>query len=203
MELNIVNSKEVLNISEELMSEGFNEGMIHEVVTSYLVNARSGTKAQKSRSEVRGGGIKPWRQKGTGRARAGTIRSPIWRTGGVTFAAKPRTYKAKVNKKVYKKAMRSILAELIRQERLTIIQDLALKTHKTSEFKKEYKDLIANKESRLFIVSEIEENLYYATRNLCDLFVIDAFEANPYDLVAFDKVVITVDAFNQLQERIK
>ena len=166
MELQIIgkNSKNI-EVAESVFSCEFNEALIHQVVTAYLSAARAGTKAQKNRAAVRGGGIKPWRQKGTGRARAGTIRSPIWRKGGVTFAAQPRSYDQKVNKKMYRGALRSIISELIRAERLVIIESFTLETPKTKDFIKKLDTLNLN--DRLLIITEtVEENLYLAARNL-------------------------------------
>src|SRR3990167_7631829 len=137
MELQLANSKKKIAVSDEVFSTPFNEPLIHQVVTAYLAGERAGTKAQKTRAEVSGGGIKPWRQKGTGRARAGSIRSPIWRKGGVTFAAKPRNYTQKVNKKMYSGAMRSILSELLRQERLVVVDSISLEQPKTKALLKQ------------------------------------------------------------------
>jgi large subunit ribosomal protein L4 len=139
MELTITGSGQGITVSEATFAKDFNEALVHQVVVAYMAAGRQGTKAQKTRSEVRGGGKKPWRQKGTGRARAGTIRSPIWRSGGVTFAAKPRSYEQKVNRKMYRAAMRSILSELVRQERLIVVDDFSIDTPKTKAFTAKFK----------------------------------------------------------------
>lgn len=165
MELQVSGSEKKLEVNEVVFGCDYNEPLIHQVVTSYLNAGRAGTKAQKTRSEVRGGGIKPWRQKGTGRARAGTIRSPLWRKGGVTFAAKPRSYEQKVNKKMYRGAIRSILSELIRMERLVIVDALTLETPKTKSFI-DMLDKLQIKQTVLIITNAVEENLYLASRNL-------------------------------------
>src|SRR5690554_7723874 len=163
MELKTNTGSAVTN-SDEAFGREFNKSLVHQVITAYMAGARQGTKAQKSRAEVRGGGIKPWRQKGTGRARSGTSSSPIWRAGGVTFAAKPRSFEQKVNKKMYRAAMQSILSELIRQERLVVADTFAVDTHKTKEFVAKLKELEL---SNVLIVSdEVNENLYLAARNV-------------------------------------
>src|SRR5579872_7175862 len=144
MELQLINSTKKVKLPEEIFNCDFKEALIHQAVTSYLSSGRSGTHAQKTRAEVSGGGIKPWRQKGTGRARAGTIRSPLWRKGGVIFAAKPRSYKQKMNKKAYRLAICSILSELIRQDRFAILESFAVETHKTKDFLKTLNELLKN-----------------------------------------------------------
>lgn len=202
MELNIIGSDEKYTLTSDILSQPYNENLIHQVVTSYLVNSRAGTKAQKTRSEVSGGGAKPWRQKGTGRARAGTTRSPIWRKGGVTFAAKPREYNQKVNKKAYLAAIRSMLSELNRLGRLQIVEDIELESNKTSGFKEKYSNLL-NLKSVLLITEQLTENLYLASRNLPEIEVIDVCEVNPYDLLSFDNVTLTRAAIKVLEERLK
>jgi len=192
-------------VAEGVFACAFNEPLIHQVVTAYLSAGRAGTKAQKTRAEVRGGGIKPWRQKGTGRARAGTTRSPIWRKGGVTFAAKPRSYDQKVNKKMYRGALRSIISELIRAERWLVVESFSLDTLKTKEFMKKI-DLLKlfNINDRLLIITEaVEENLYLATRNLSTIEVRDVAAVDPVTLVGSEKVLITVAALKQLEELLK
>ncbi len=203
MELQVIGKKSKnIEVAEGVFACAFNEPLIHQVVTAYLSAARAGTKAQKNRSAVSGGGIKPWRQKGTGRARAGTIRSPIWRKGGVTFAAQPRSYDQKVNKKMYRGALRSILSELIRAERLSIVESFELETLKT-------KDLITklnalNMGDNLLIITEtVEENLYLAARNLANIDVRDVAAVDPVALVGSEKVLITVAALKQLEELLK
>ncbi len=203
MELQLVGEKSKnIEVADDVFSCAFNEPLIHQVVTAYLSSGRAGTKAQKNRSAVSGGGIKPWRQKGTGRARAGTIRSPLWRKGGVTFAAQPRSYDQKINKKMYRGALRSILSELIRAERLFIIESLALETHKTKDFIAKLKDL--NLTDRLLVIAEsVEENLYLASRNLINIDVRDVAAVDPASLVGSEKVLITVAALKQLEELLK
>lgn len=178
----------------------FKEDLVHQVVTAYLAGARQGTKAQKTRAEVSGGGIKPWKQKGTGRARAGTTRGPIWRKGGVTFAAKPRDFSQKVNKKMYKNAMRSILAELARQGRLLVVEDFTVATSKTKELLKKLNDV--GLKDVLIVTDSVDGNLYLASRNLYKIAVSDVAGVNPVALVGFDKIMITVPALTQLEEKL-
>ena len=191
---------ETLQVSDAVFAAEFNESLVHQVVTAYMAGARSGTKAQKTRSDVRGGGAKPFRQKGMGRARAGTIRSPIWRSGGVTFAARPRDYSQKVNRKMYQGALRSILSELVRQERLIGIDDFTVSAPKTKELVGKLNELGM---SEVLIVSvEPDENLYLAARNLHKVDVCDVSEVEPVSLVAFDKILITKAALERLEERL-
>ncbi len=203
MELQITGAKsKKIEVAENVFACAFNEPLIHQVVTAYLSAGRAGTKAQKNRSAVSGGGIKPWRQKGTGRARAGTIRSPIWRKGGVTFAAQPRSYEQKVNKKMYRGALRSIISELIRAERLLIVDSFTLETPKTKDFIKKLDTL--KLAGRVLIVTEaVEENLYLAARNLADVDVRDVFSLDPASLVGSEKVLFTVAALKQFEELLK
>ncbi|EWM38550.1 50S ribosomal protein L4, partial [Vibrio parahaemolyticus] len=163
MEL-MVKGADALTVSETTFGREFNEALVHQVVVAYAAGARQGTRAQKTRSEVSGGGAKPWRQKGTGRARAGTIRSPIWRTGGVTFAAKPQDHSQKVNKKMYRGAMKSILSELVRQERLIVVDNFSVEAPKTKELVAKLKELELT--DALIVTSEVDENLFLAARNL-------------------------------------
>ena len=176
----------------------FNEDLVHQIVVAYMAGGRAGTKAQKNRSAVRGGGSKPWRQKGTGRARAGTIRSPLWRSGGKTFAAEPRDHSQKVNRKAYRAGMAAILAELLRQERLVVIDDITVTEPKTSQLVgllKPYAD------DRTLIVSEqIDENLYLASRNLSQVAVSDVAGLDPVALVGTDRVLITAAAMQRVEE---
>lgn len=185
-----------VQVPDTIFAAPYNEALIHQVVTAYMATARSGSKAQKTRSEVSGGGAKPWRQKGTGRARAGTSRSPIWRSGGVTFAAKPRSYRQKVNRKMYRAAMRSILSELVRQERLMVVEEFSVATPKTKDFQAK----IANYqlERGMVVVDQLEENLWLASRNLPRVHVLEVSALNPVDLISMDKVVITQAALNQI-----
>ncbi len=189
-------------VSDDVFAKDFNEALIHQVVTAYLAGARQGTRAHKNRSDVSGGGKKPWRQKGTGRARAGTIRSPLWRSGGKTFAIKgTQDHSQKVNKKMYRGAMCSILSELIRQERLVVVEELALSQRKT----KDMVALLGNlgiEERVLIIDGSMNENLYYSARNIPNVYVIDSHEMNPVDLIRFDKVVMTKAALQQVEEKL-
>lgn len=202
MDLNVkaASGSQTVQVSDSVFGAPFNEALIHQVVTAYLAAARAGTKAQKTRSEVRGGGAKPFRQKGTGRARAGTIRSPLWRSGGVTFAARPRNYEQKVNRKMYRGAMRSILSELVRQERLISVGELTLGTPKTKDMVAMMKDM--GLDNCLFVVENLDENLYLASRNLRGVAITDSTDVDPVSLLAFDKVVMTVDAMKRVEERL-
>ena len=184
--------------SEATFARDYNEALIHQVVTAYLAGARQGTRAQKNRSAVAGGGKKPWRQKGTGRARAGTIRSPIWRSGGVTFAATPQDHSQKVNKKMYRSAMRSILSELARSERLVVVENMSLEQPKTKLLVEELKGY--GLENVLIVASEVDQNLYLASRNLHKVDVRDVEGVDPVSLIAHEKVVITVDAVKKFEE---
>jgi large subunit ribosomal protein L4 len=172
--------------------------LIHQVVVAYMAAGRSGTKAQKTRDEVRGGGIKPWKQKGSGRARAGSIRSPIWRGGGVTFAAKPRDYSQKVNKKMYKGAIRSIFAELLRQDRLLLVENFSIPSNKTKDLIKKLKDL--QLDHVLIITDQVDTNLYLASRNLEKVGVRDTSGVDPVSLISFDKILLTVPALKKIEE---
>ena len=198
MELVLKDAQSALEVSEATFGREFNEALVHQVVVAFGAGARQGSKAQKTRSEVRGGGAKPWRQKGTGRARAGTIRSPIWRSGGVTFAAKPQDHSQKVNKKMYRGAIQSILSELVRQDRLIVVEKFTVDAPKT-------KDLIAKLDALelkdvLIVTSEVDENLFLAARNLYKVDVRDVQGIDPVSLIAFEKVLITADAVKQLEE---
>ena len=197
MEL-MVKGADALTVSETTFGRDFNEALVHQVVVAYAAGARQGTRAQKTRSEVSGGGAKPWRQKGTGRARAGTIRSPIWRTGGVTFAAKPQNHSQKVNKKMYRGAMKSILSELVRQERLIVVDNFSVEAPKTKDLVAKLKDLELN--DVLIVTSEVDENLFLAARNLYKVDARDVAGIDPVSLIAFDKVLMTADAVKQVEE---
>ena len=186
-----------LNVADAVFAADFNEPLIHQVLTTYLAGARAGTKAQLARSEVRGGGKKPWRQKGTGRARAGTIRSPLWRSGGVTFAAKLRDHSKKVNKKMYRGAMRSILSELVRQKRLVCVDSFDVDKSKTKLVKEKLEQL--GLEEVLIITNELSENLYLGVRNLPKVNVVDTGEIDPYSLIGFEKVLITQPALEKVE----
>ena len=202
MDLNVQagGASEMLQVSDTVFSADYNEALIHQVVTAYMAGARSGTKAQKNRSDVSGGGAKPWRQKGMGRARAGTIRSPIWRSGGVTFAARPRDYTQKVNRKMYRAALRSILSELLRQERLIVVSELTVSAPKTKELAGKLNQL--GVEEVLIVVDQPDENLYLAARNLRNVEVRDVHDIDPLSLVGFDKIVMSSDAIKKLEARL-
>ena len=187
-----------VELSETAFGRQFNEALVHQVVTAYLAGARQGTRAQKTRAEVSGGGIKPWRQKGTGRARAGSIRSPIWRSGGRAFAAKPQDWSQKVNRKMYRGAMQCILAELIRQERLILVEELSVSGPKTKELIAKLNDLGAPR--ALIVTKEVDENLYLAARNIPHVNVLGTNEVDPVSLIAFDKVIMSVEAAKQFEE---
>ncbi len=189
-----------MQVSDAVFGADFKEALIHQVVTAYLAGARAGTKAQKTRSQVSGGGKKPWRQKGTGRARSGTTRSPIWRKGGVTFAAVPRSYDQKVNRKMYRGALRSILSELLRQDRLIVVDDFAVAEPKTKALLAKLGELGAT--DALIVVEQPDENLYLAGRNLYAVDVRDVAELDPVSLVAFDKVIMSKGAVQKLGERL-
>ncbi len=199
MELNLVAGGTV-EVSDQTFGREFNEALIHQVVTAYLAGARQGTRAQKTRSEVAGGGRKPWRQKGTGRARAGTTRSPIWRSGGVTFAAKPQNFSQKVNKKMYRAAMQSIWSELVRQDRLVVTDKLGIDAPKTK--------VLADKLSTmdlsdvLIITGEVSNALQLSARNLPNVDVRDTDAIDPVSLISFEKVLVTVDALKVIEEQL-
>jgi large subunit ribosomal protein L4 len=197
MEL-MVKGADALTVSETTFGRDFNEALVHQVVVAFAAGARQGTRAQKTRSEVSGGGAKPWRQKGTGRARAGTIRSPIWRTGGVTFAAKPQDHSQKVNKKMYRGAMKSILSELVRQERLIVVDNFSVEAPKTKELVAKLKELELS--DVLIVTGEVDENLFLAARNLYKVDARDVAGVDPVSLIAFDKVLMTADAVKQVEE---
>ncbi len=190
--------KEKISLSEDTFGREFNESLVHQTVVSYLAGSRQGTVKQKTRSEVSGGGRKPWRQKGTGRARAGTIRSPIWRSGGVTFAARPRDYSKKVNRKMYRGAMKCILSELVRQDRLVVVDNFDVDSHKTKGLVSKLNDF--NLENVLIVADEVTENLYLAARNLHHVDVLDAAGLDPVSLIGFEKVLVTVPALKKIEE---
>ena len=198
MELVMKDAQGALQVSETTFGREFNEALIHQVVVAYANGARQGPRAQKSRSEVSGGGKKPWRQKGTGRARAGSIRSPIWRSGGVTFAARPQDHSQKVNKKMYRAALQSILSELVRQERLIVVEQFAIDAPKTKDLVAKLKGLELN--DVLIVTPEVDENLFLAARNLYKVDVRDVTGLDPVSLIAFDKVLMTAEAVKQIEE---
>ncbi len=187
-----------VSVSDVAFAREFNEDLVHQVVTAYLAGGRQGTRAQKNRAAVRGGGAKPWRQKGTGRARAGTRSSPIWRSGGVTFAAQPQDHSHKVNKKMYRAALQSIMSELARQERLIVVEELVVEQPKTKELVSQLNGL--GLENVLIIADEVNENLYLASRNLHKVDVRDVAGIDPVSLIAYDKVMVTVPALKKFEE---
>ncbi|MFC3152117.1 50S ribosomal protein L4 [Litoribrevibacter euphylliae] len=198
MELNITGAEGTVQVSDVAFGREYNEALIHQVVTSYLAGARQGTRAQKTRSEVSGGGKKPWRQKGTGRARAGTIRSPIWVGGGKAFAAKPQDHSQKVNKKMYRAALQSIVSELVRQERLVVVNEVACEKPKTKELLGKLTEL--NLDNVLIVSENVEQNLYLASRNLVGVEVLDVAGIDPVSLIAHEKVLVTVPALKKIEE---
>lgn len=189
-----------VDVAEAAFGAEFNEALVHQVVTAYLAGSRKGSKAQKNRSEVRGGGAKPWRQKGTGRARAGTIRSPIWVGGGRTFAAKPRDFSQKVNKKMYQAALRSVLSELVRQDRLVIVEKLKIKSPKTKLLAEKLKEL--DLDNVLILTEVFSEKLFLAARNMPNVGICDAIAIDPVVLIRFEKVLITLPALKLIEERL-
>ncbi|MDD5579070.1 MAG: 50S ribosomal protein L4 [Methylobacter sp.] len=198
--LNEQDSAGQMEVAEAIFGQSFNETLVHQLVTRYLAGTRAGTKAQKTRSDVSGGGSKPWRQKGTGRARSGTIRSPIWRTGGVAFAARPRSYDQKLNKKMFRVGIRSILSELLRQDRLVVSSDIFPATPKTKELSEKLKNIDAKR--ILIVVNTVDANLALASRNIPYVEVIEAANLSPVLLVSADKVIATPDALKQIEERL-
>jgi len=197
MQLAVTGGKKI-KVSDATFGRDFSEALVHQVVTAYMAGARSGTKAQKNRSAVSGGGKKPFKQKGTGRARAGTIRSPIWRGGGTTFAATPRDHSQKVNRKMYRGAMQAIISELVRQDRLVVVDALDLAEPKTSILLSHLAEL--GFEKGLIVTNEPNENVYLASRNIPGVYLVDVAGLDPVSLVAADKVVVTVDAVEKIQE---
>jgi large subunit ribosomal protein L4 len=189
-----------VDVAETAFGAAFNEALVHQVVTAYLAGGRAGTKAQKNRAAVRGGGTKPWRQKGTGRARAGTIRSPIWVGGGRAFAAKPRNHEQKVNKKMYRAALRSVLSELVRQDRLVVVKELELEAPKTKLLATKLKEL--DLDSVLILNEAFDEKIYLAARNLPNVGICDAASIDPVVLIRFEKVLVTLPALKLIEERL-
>jgi len=187
-----------MSVSDTAFAREYNEDLVHQVVTAYLAGARQGTRAQKNRAAVNGGGKKPWRQKGTGRARAGTSRSPIWRSGGVTFAAQPQDHSQKVNRKMYRAAMQSIMSELARQDRLMVVERLDLEAPKTKLLVQQLGEY--GVDNVLIVSAQVDENLYLAARNLHNVDVRDVEGIDPVSLIGHDKVMITIDAVKKLEE---
>lgn len=198
MKLAIANKKTTIAVSDDVFAREYNESLVHQAVTAYLAGGRAGTKANKSRSDVRGGGAKPWRQKGTGRARAGTSSSPIWRSGGVTFAARPRNYKQKLNKKMVRAAYASMFSELARQERLHVVEDFTVTEPKTKQALEHLKKL--KLESALVITEEADKNLYLSVRNLPHVDVTEVGGLDPVSLLKYGDVVVTKDALQAIEE---
>ena len=200
MELQVhkAGGREGLEVSDQAFGREFNEGLVHQVVTAYLAGGRAGTKAQKTRAEVRGGGRKPWRQKGTGRARAGTIRSPLWTGGGRIFAARPRDYSQKVNRKMYRGAISAMLSELARQERLLVTESFAVEQPRTREIVQKLSEL--GLEEALIVTTDPDENLYLAARNLPKVDVREVSEIDPVSLAGFENIVMTVPAVRKIEE---
>jgi len=198
MEIKLQNGGSV-QVADGVFGREFNEGLVHQAVVAYMAASRSGTKAQKTRSEVSGGGIKPWRQKGTGRARAGTTRSPIWRTGGRAFAAQPRNYEQKINRKAYRVAMSGIFSELVRQGRLFVVDAIDVEAPKTKLVVSMLNGMGFNGVT-LLVPEVVSENLYLAARNLGDVGVLDPRALDPVSLVGSDQVVITVAALKMVEE---
>ena len=187
-----------IEVSNTTFGRDYSEALVHQVVTAYLAGGRAGTRAQKTRSDVSGGGKRPWRQKGTGRARAGTIRSPLWRGGGIHFAARPQDHSQKVNRKMYRGAIQAILSELVRQERLIVLDSFELSAPKTNELLKKLAQL--DFETGLIVTPEVEGNLFLASRNVPGVFALDVAGLDPVSLVAADKVIMTVDAVKKVEE---
>ena len=204
MDLNVqagsAGNPETLQVADAVFAAELNEALVHQVITAYMATARSGTKAQKSRAAVSGGGAKPCRQKGMGRARAGTSRSPIWRSGGVTFAASPTNYVQKVNRKMYRGALRSILSELVRQERLIVVPEIVVDVPRTKALTTKLKEYGVSE--ALIVGVQPDENLYLAARNLKDIYVCDVNQVDPMSLIGFEKVLISTAAVKQLEERL-
>lgn len=201
MELNIATAKGnsgTVEVSEAAFGKEYNQDLVHQAVTAYLAGARQGTRAQKNRAAVAGGGRKPWNQKGSGRARAGTIRSPIWRSGGVTFAAQPQDHSQKLNRKMYRAALRSILSELARQERLVVVEEFDLDAPKTKALVQKLGDF--GLQDVLIVTEEVSENLYLSSRNLHKVDVRDVVGVDPVSLIRFEKVLVTVPALKKIEE---
>ena len=199
MDLNVQGGA-TLQVSDTVFGAEYKESLVHQVVTAYMAAARSGTKAQKNRSAVRGGGAKPFRQKGTGRARQGTSRSPIMRAGGLTFAAAPRSFEQKVNRKMYKGAIRSILSELLRQDRLLVVDEFSVEAPKTKQLVEKLKAMDIT--DVMVVTGQQDENLLLASRNLYHIDVRDAGELDPVSLVGYEKVLMTTEALKKIEERL-
>jgi large subunit ribosomal protein L4 len=199
-DISVHNSDKSVSVSDAAFGAEFNETLVHQLVVTYMAGARAGTKAQKNRSAVRGGGAKPWRQKGTGRARAGTIRSPLWRKGGVTFAAEPRDFSKKLNKKMYRAGLRSIVSELLRQDRLVVVDEIKVAEPKTRLMAAKMAEL--GVDDALLLTDGLDSDLYLAARNIPRLMVMDVAVVDPVNLLRFEKVVIDQAALKKLEERL-
>ena len=201
MDLNVAvpgkKAAKTVSVSDDTFAKEFNESLVHQVVVTYLAGARQGSVKQKTRSEVSGGGKKPWRQKGTGRARAGTTRGPIWRSGGVTFAARPQDHSKKINKKMYRGALRCILSELVRQDRLLVVDDFKVDNHKTKGLLDKLTEF--DLQNVLIVSDEVDQNLYLAARNLHKVDVLEATGVDPVSLIGFEKVLITLPALKNVE----
>ncbi|HHQ69408.1 MAG TPA: 50S ribosomal protein L4 [Halothiobacillaceae bacterium] len=195
-----LNNGSALTVSDDVFGREYNQALVHQAVTAFLAGARAGTKRQKNRSEVSGGGAKPWRQKGTGRARAGTSRSPIWRAGGVTFAARPRDYSQKMNRKAYRAAMRAIFSELLRQERLVAVDSFSVDAPKTKKVLEKLTEIGAVKGKRLIVTEGFDENVLLGSRNVPELGYVTPHALDPVSLVDADYVVITQGALKMVEE---
>lgn len=200
MKLKMQGSSGSVDVADTAFSAAFNEPLVHQVVTAFLAGGRAGTKAQKTRAQVRGGGTKPWRQKGTGRARAGTIRSPIWVGGGKAFAARPRDHSQKVNRKMYRGALRSVFSELVRQDRLVVTEELTMEAPKTRELAAKLKGL--GLDSVLIVNEAFDEKVFLSARNLANVGICDAASVDPVVLMRFEKVLITLPALKLIEERL-
>ena len=201
MDLNVAvpgkKAEKTVSVSDDTFAKEFNESLVHQVVVTYLAGARQGSVKQKTRSEVSGGGKKPWRQKGTGRARAGTTRGPIWRSGGVTVAARPQDHSKKINKKMYRGALRCILSELVRQDRLLVVDDFKVDNHKTKGLLDKLTEF--DLQNVLIVSDEVDQNLYLAARNLHKVDVLEATGVDPVSLIGFEKVLITLPALKKVE----
>jgi len=200
MKLNLHGKATSIEVADATFGAAFNEPLVHQVVTAYMAGGRAGTKAQKTRAEVRGGGAKPWRQKGTGRARAGSSNSPIWVGGGISFAARPRDFTQKVNRKMYRGAVRAMLSELLRQERLLVTEEFGVSAPKTKELRLKLREL--DSENVLIVVEGFDEKLWLAARNLPQVEVLEARSVDPVSLARHDKVIMTVAAIKLVEERL-
>lgn len=201
MELMTRDTQSKLKVNKDVFDYNYNEGLIHQAVVTFMNNARGGHSAQKTRAEVRGGGRKPWNQKGTGRARAGTIRSPLWRSGGIVFAAKQRDYSQKLNKKMYKRALRSIISELHRQGNLIVVSDFQCPTLKTKDFIKKMNELEVK--NALIVMHEVGEFEYLASRNLIEYNICDVHALDPVNLLRYEQIIITAEAIKKLEEQLQ